>query len=154
MIATFTIPGRVVPKIRWGRERWTTRTTRYKASCDRIRDFAADAIPSPWPIRQPVRIGVAVFLSPVKSGANKGGLPGNAGDWEGSFGAVADALQKPAAKGLRPFLAGDDPRYLRGPCDVAIPPEHDGATGYMLPSGVYLDDGRGERVVVTIQGVG
>lgn len=126
-IATFHVPGRVKPKIRWGLDRWTKRVKDYQASQDVVRHAAREAVPTPWPIRRPVRIGVAWYVTP-KKGTDRPRMTD--GDWEGVFGAVADALAK-SVDGLPVILEGDDLTRVVGPGDAIV-------NGRAVPCGGYL----------------
>lgn len=131
---SFTIPGTLTPKIRWGRAKHggskadRDRIARYTSSCDRVRRVARPVIPTPWPLRAPVRLGVAAFYARAESGPRKGLMPANPGDWEGVYGTVADALAK--GRGLRPILEDDAPPWVIGPCGVL----HE---GQRIPPGSY-----------------
>lgn len=156
-VASFVIPGRVTPKIRWGKSRGykTANETdnqrkarlaieRYNASRDRVRAAAFGALRGPYPLAGRFSLGVAVWLGPVadKGSANYGGLPANGGDWEGIYGTVADALHKPA-KGLPAILRGDDVTVIAGAGPVLVDGVEVEPLAYLAPSGV-------ERVCVSL----
>jgi hypothetical protein len=77
----------------------------------------------------PLRLGVAVFLNPGKSGPGKGTVPTNKGDWDNYFKAVADCLV------YYKFLPGDNANILRGPDSVWLPDWNPDSS--KLESGVY-----------------
>jgi hypothetical protein len=82
------------------------------------------------PIRDPVRVGVAVWVPPVKSGANKGELPMNIGDWDNYFKGLVDCFVTHGA------LLGDHARAVIGPAGVVVPTSW--GVGGMVESGIYL----------------
>lgn len=159
-IATFIVPGRIVAKIRFGRDKsWhrNKRTGELTPGAKRVIKYTEsqrEIIAACWgamakvldrpalPLAFPVRIGVAAYVAPVKSGKNRGKAPATAGDFDNLMGAVMDALQKSHGP-LQPILAGDDAARVVGPgmvrmerCDVE--------------PGVYVCEPGAERVVVTL----
>lgn len=103
--------------------RWSAKSKRYYASANRL-IAEMRAAWSPLPMDRRYRIGVAVFLDPVKSGPNKGQLPQTGGDWDNYFKGVADAMVRGG------ILDRDDGSRVAGPCDVSI---------YLI-SGVFARD--------------
>ena len=137
-ILNAVIPWRPVPYHRVGggkAARWSTKAKRYHASQERVWQHLR--LP-PTPLtRKPVRVGVAVFLDPVKSGPRKGLIPANKGDWDNYYKAVVDCLVHYGA------LVEDHAGAVAGPGDVMM------SFGQTIPSGCYLAT-EGERVIVTV----
>lgn len=157
LIATFTIAGRVPGKIRWahGKHKPTAAEKRYRAARDQVRALALKSCERVrLPIAAPYRLGVAMFLAPVRTGPNAGELPrgGGVGDYDNVRGAILDALQTcewckrincKCPKPLR-VLVDDSPYHYRGSADCV---EH----GAPFRDGVFLADA--DRVVVTLWSV-
>ena len=162
---SFTIPGRVMGKIRWGSKPKTwgsspeaKRARRYIDQCRTIRAIAWDGRSDTAPL-PPYMLGVAVFLNPAKSGPNKGTFGGGGSDYDNIRGAILDALQgcllcekKEKGKGKcqcanpRILLLEDSVAWYRGTCEAAEHPYR------RWQSRCYLtNDGEPERVCVTFE---
>jgi hypothetical protein len=92
----------------------------------------------------PLRLGVAVFLNPGKSGPGKGTVPTNKGDWDNYYKALADCLV------YYKFLDGDNAHILRGPAEVYLPQWKPDSP--LIESGVYAstESPMGEATVFTL----
>lgn len=141
-ILTVAVPRRIVPYVRSTRNGgWKPNVRRYHESQERLWLETLGVAPG---IRKPlttdqVRVGVAVFFDPVKSGPNKGGVPANKGDWDNYYKAVVDCLVHYGA------LVEDNASRVAGPSFVefdapglAIPAIASPCTGLVIMSGCYL----------------
>lgn len=132
----FSVPRRIVPYVRAPHgARFRSDVKRYHTEQKRlaieIRKSAIRSVPLGKAIDQPVFIGVAVFVQPVKSGKRKGMTPANIGDWDNYFKAVADCLV------YFGILAADHAGVVIGPGTVILPDEWLCGQG-QVNSGVYL----------------
>jgi Holliday junction resolvase RusA-like endonuclease len=139
VVLTMIIPWRIQPAVRTNYRDFSKPAKKYHDSQARMNDYICSQLEkdnlSPSAVKDvlhnlyPIRLGVAVFLNPGKSGPGKGTVPTNKGDWDNYFKAVADCLV------YYDFLPGDNANILRGPDSVWLPDWNPDSS--KLESGVY-----------------
>lgn len=87
------LPRKIVPYVRVGRERWTTRAKRYRADQDAIEAHVRERFRAAGYKQSgaPYALDVYATFKPAKS---TGEIPRNAGDIDNIAKAVSDALQR------------------------------------------------------------
>ena len=153
-IFTEIIPWRIQPAVRTNYRDFSKPAKKYHESQAKVYDHISSRM-AEWGIIEtklkleirklyPLRLGVAVFLNPGKSGPGKGTVPTNKGDWDNYYKALADCLV------YYKFLDGDNAHILRGPAEVYLPQWHPGSP--LIESGVYASTAcpLGEATVFTL----
>jgi Holliday junction resolvase RusA-like endonuclease len=138
-IFTEIIPWRIQPAVRTNYRDFSKPAKRYHDSQAKVYEFISSRLVEygfvestfKMGIRKcyPLRLGVAVFINPGKSGPGKGTVPTNKGDWDNYYKAVADCLV------YYKFLDGDNAHILRGPAEVYLPQWKPDSP--LIESGVY-----------------
>ena len=153
-IYTEIIPWRIQPAVRTNYRDFSKPAKKYHESQAKVYDHIAGRMVEygivetdiKMAIRDfyPLRLGVAVFINPGKSGPGKGTVPTNKGDWDNYYKAVADCLV------YYKFLDGDNANILRGPAEVYLPQWNPDSP--LIESGVYASTDYliGEATVFTL----
>lgn len=153
-VLTQVIPWRIQPAVRTNYRDFSKPAKRYHDSQAKVYDHISQNLEIEGfnltqvkiGIRQfyPLRLGVAVFINPGKSGPGKGTVPTNKGDWDNYYKAIADCLV------YYKYLDGDNANILRGPADVYLPQWNPDSP--LIESGVYASTGSpiGEATVFTL----
>ena len=153
-IFTEIIPWRIQPAVRTNYRDFSKPAKKYHESQAKVYDFISSRLVGygftesifKLGIRKlyPLRLGVAVFINPGKSGPGKGTVPTNKGDWDNYYKAVADCLV------YYKFLDGDNANILRGPAEVYLPQWNPDKP--LMESGVYASTASpmGEVTVFTL----
>ena len=136
-IYTEIIPWRIQPAVRTNYRDFSKPAKRYHDSQAKVYDHISSRmveygfVDLKMVIRKcyPLRLGVAVFINPGKSGPGKGTVPTNKGDWDNYYKAIADCLV------YYKFLDGDNANILRGPAEVYLPQWQPDSP--LIESGVY-----------------
>lgn len=138
-IFTEIIPWRIQPAVRTNYRDFSKPAKKYHESQAKVYDHISSRMAEHGIIETtlkleirklyPLRLGVAVFLNPGKSGPGKGTVPTNKGDWDNYYKALADCLV------YYKFLDGDNAHILRGPAEVYLPQWKPDSP--LIESGVY-----------------